>query len=264
MEGMQPERIADLKAVLKKLKEQRRAILTGNPPCCLISKDELIERIRGVIGSDSPFKKVDNDRWGRFVELFAANLVTSDNVATLAEQYHLNLNMVFQTRKVIMSKIVAVVPELEQILKDLYAKKYSPGWSRKRKFAEKEAAALTKKRQRAPEVYCTETLPANPLDMDEEEIAQWFCPQKELEGITVEMVEESFLAHIDYPELQLPFTQDQIKSFIHTIAMALVNPDEDVNLSQNLFMFLTKIGRSGKKDIDQIAVTIRKLLSSGR
>lgn len=264
MEGSQSDKINDLKVVFETLKKHKEAILNGNPPPEVVSREELIGKIKAIIGHDHPFKKMGDNRFGQFINLVTENLIGNDNVAALAVKYFLNVDKASEIKKFIISKITAVAPELAEIFAFLSRKKYAPGWARERSLAERKSSALSKKRQKVPEVCCTETLPAAPLIMDEKNIVQWFVPETEPESITAEMVEKSFLKHILGLESLLPFDDGKIKSFIYTIAVALLNPEKDIHPSQELFMFLTKIGRGGKKDIDQIAMTIRELLSSGR
>lgn len=267
MKKMKSARADRLKHILEKLRNQKMPILKGPPPPDIISKFELTRRILEIIGLKSPYKQIDDMGWVRRIELIAANLVSNTNTSQLSKEYSVNAVQIPIIRKLLADKIKEIIPELKNALDDLCQRKKSPKWSGNNRGAARQAEDEERRRRHRKEenreIRYTETLPVKPLNLNAEQILEFFCHGTAIENITSEMVEASFFKSIFNLKLILPFKDDQIKSFIKTIVTALMNPDVNVDFSEDLLLFLIKISRSGEEGIDKIAATIKKLLGSG-
>lgn len=257
---MQPARLARLKTILEKLKEDK----TKNPTNGVISKRELTRRITEIVGLGSPFKNIESQTWLKLIEIIAEYFIGYSSDVFLANDHRTNTSRISHARLHVVRKIINMVPELEQTFADLSERQQQKGWLQELKDAEKRARQREKDAKKVgQEVYFTETEPAQPNGMKEEGIIRWFVPKADsLESIQSAMVENAFLKHISGLNRALQIEDDKQKEIISTIVKALMNPDEPVTLSVDLLSFLIKISRCGKKGINQVAATILKLLKS--
>lgn len=275
MEKMRPERTARLIRILEKLREQKIDILKGTPPDDVISRFELTRRILEVIGLNPAHKRMGV--WVKRIEFIAANFVTNTTNKELGQEYNICNAQLFNIRKELIDEIINKIPELAVTLEDLCKRRKSRKGctlaknKTKKKHVEKpdfkeDEDAIDDFFLPGPrllETYTTQSNPAKPLDYDEEGILRLLCPTVDpLEPDGSQQFEQAFLKEITDLKDMLGFDEQELNTIVHNIMSALLNPNSDIPDIAKTFQFLLKISRSGKSDVDSIASTIKKLLSS--